>query len=246
MGRRQGAMIDRHLAKLRARGEVSAEEEQAIRSAVSEIRDLRADVTIAAAHVEQDHSSILLDGWLCRFKDLRGGQRQVTELHVAGDFADLHSFTLKYLDHDVMTLTPCRVAIVPHDDLRRITEQFPRLTRLYWFSTNVDAAIHREWEVSLGRRTARARLASLLSELQLRLSIVGLADETGYDLPLTQTDIAECTGLTNVHVNRTLRDLREEGLVEFAAGRVTILDRAALWSAGEFDPRYLYLDPRPR
>lgn len=239
-------MIERHLAKLRAHGEVSAEEEQAIRSAVSEYRDFPADCTVIPAHIEQDHSTLVLDGIMCRYKDLRSGQRQITELHVAGDFADLHSFTLKYLDHDVMTLTPCRAALVPHANLRRITEQLPRLTRLYWFGTNVDAAIHREWELSLGRRTARARLASLLSELQVRLQIVGLADETGYDLPLTQTDLAECSGLTNVHVNRTLRELREDGLIEFQAGRVTVHDRAALWRAGEFDPSYLYLDKRPR
>ncbi len=239
-------MIDRHIAKLRARADISAREEEAIRSAVSGYRDHAADQTIVAAYVEQDHSLLLIDGIMCRYKDLRGGQRQITQLHVAGDFPDLHSFTLKYLDHEVMTLTPCRVAVVPHDNLRRMTEQFPRLTRLYWFSTNMDAATHREWELSLGRRSARARVAMLLSELHIRFQIVGLADETGYDLPLTQTDLGESTGLTNVHVNRTLRELRESGLVEFQAGRVAILDREGLWQAGEFDPRYLYLDRQDR
>jgi len=234
-------MIERHLAKLRARGDLSQEEEQAIRAAISEYRDYPADCTIIAAGVEVDHSTLLLDGFMCRYKDLRNGQRQITELHVPGDFADLHSFTLKYLDHDIMTLTPCRAAIVPHENLRRITEQFPHLTRLYWFGTNVDAAIHREWELSLGRRTARGKLAALFCELQLRLQVVGLADEQGYDLPLTQTDLAECTGLTNVHVNRTLKELREAGLVEVQGGRVAILNLADLRRAGEFDPRYLYL-----
>jgi len=237
-------MIERHFAKLRARHDVSREEEEAIRSAVSEYREFPADKIIIPAHMVQDHSTLLLDGLMCRYKDLRNGQRQITELHVPGDFADLHSFTLKYLDHDVMTLTPCLAAFVPHDRLRRITEQFPRLARLYWFATNLDAAIHREWELSLGRRPARARLAALFCELQLRLQVVGLADESGYDLPMTQTDLGECMGLTNVHVNRTLRELREERLVEIQAGRVTILDRASLWRAGEFDPRYLYLDKR--
>ena len=235
-------MIERHLTKLRARGEVSAEEEAAIRSAVSEIRDHPADFVTAHAFVQQDHSTILLDGIMCRYKDLQNGQRQITQLHVPGDFADLHSFTLKYLDHDVMTLTPVRIAIVPHENLRRITETLPHLTRLHWFSTNVDAAIHREWELSLGRRTARARIAMLLSELQVRLALVGLADENGYALPLTQTDLGECTGLTHVHVNRILRELRMEGIVELQSGWVTIPDLAALWRAAEFDPRYLYLD----
>jgi CRP-like cAMP-binding protein len=239
-------MIERHLAKLRARGEVSLEEETAIRSAVTDVREHPADAVIAHAFVEQDHSTILLDGFMCRYKDLRSGHRQITELQVAGDFVDLHCFTLKYLDHDLMTLTPARVAIVPHENLRRITETLPRLTRLYWFSTNLDAAIHREWELSLGRRTARARVAMLLSELQVRLEIVGLADKSGYDLPLTQTDISECTGLTSVHVNRTLREMREEALIDLHGGRVTIPDLGALWGVAEFDPRYLYLDQRER
>ncbi|WP_235528239.1 Crp/Fnr family transcriptional regulator [Sphingomonas sp. Leaf231] len=196
---------------------------------------------IVPAFVVQHHSTLLLDGILCRYKDLHDGQRQITELNVAGDFADLHSFTLKYLDHDVMSLTPCRVALVPHDALQAITERFARLARTYWFSTNLDAAIHREWEVSLGRRTARARVAMLLCELFERLRIVGLVTGDGYDLPLTQADVAECTGLTGVSVNRVLRDLREGGLATFNGGRVRILDRDGLRQVAEFDPRYLYL-----
>ena len=237
-------MIERHFAKLRARGPLTDEEEQAIRRAVVEVRRHPADAVIVRAFETQDHSTLLLDGILCRYKDLRNGQRQITELHVAGDFADLHSFTLKYLDHDVLSLTPCQVAVVPHDALRTMTERLPSLARHYWFSTNLDAAIHREWELSLGRRTAFARVAALISELHQRLLLVGLASETGYDLPLTQTDLAECLGLTNVSVNRVLRDLRDGKLARFGQGRVTILDRPGLWQAAEFDPRYLYLGYR--
>jgi len=183
---------------------------------------------------------------MCRYKDLAGGQRQIAELHVAGDFADLHSFTLKRLDHNVLTLTPCRIAVVPHERIAEITERLPHLTRVLWFATNLDAAIHREWELSLGRRSALARVAHLFCELQVRLGIVGLADETGYDLRLTQTDIAECLGLTSVHVNRTLKELRESGLVEFRNWRVRILDRKELERVAEFAPDYLYLERRVR
>ncbi len=239
-------MISRHLMKLRARDEISAEEEKAIRSAVSEEREYRADHTFIRAGEEISFSTLLLDGILCRYKDLKNGQRQISELHVAGDFADLHSFTLKYLDHNMMTLTPCRVALVPHERLREITEAYPHLTRVYWFATNLDAAIHREWELSLGRRSAVARVAHLFCELQMRLGIVGLADESGYALPLTQTDLAECLGLTAVHVNRTLKELREGGLVEFRGGRVDLTDLAGLRRVAEFDPAYLYLDGKRR
>jgi len=234
-------MIEAHLLKLRARDTVSSEEEQAIRDAIGEIREFPADHVIIRAGELLHFSTMLLDGVICRYKDLRDGGRQITELHVAGDFADLHSFTLKVLDHNIMALTRCRVALVPHENLERITESFPHLTRLYWFTTNVDAAIHREWEVSLGRRNAIARLAALFCEMHARLEVVGLTDGMSYTLPLTQADIAECTGLTPIHVNRTLRELRERGLVQFKSGRLTISDWQGLAAVGEFDPSYLYI-----
>ena len=239
-------MIEKHLMKLRARDALTPEEEQAVRDAVAEYRDYPADKTFIRAGQVLDHSTILLDGIACRYKDLRNGERQITELHVAGDFADLHSFSLKRLDHNIMMLTQCRVAIVPHKRLEAITEKLPHLTRVYWFATNLDAAIHREWELSLGRRTALARVAHLLCELHVRLGIVGLVDELSYDLPLTQTDLAECLGLTSVHVNRTLKELRERGQVEFRDRRVTINDLAALRRTAEFTEDYLYLERRPR
>jgi len=235
-------VIERHLLKLRARDIVSPEEEQAIRDSIGEVRSLSADEIIVHAGRLMTFSVMLLDGLMCRYKDLSDGQRQITELHVAGDFADLHSFTLKRLDHSVMTLTPCRVALVPHEKLEQITERYPHLTRLYWFTTNMDAAIHREWEVSLGRRTALSRIATLFCEIKIRLEIVGLTDGLSYDFDLTQTDLAECVGLPPIHVNRTLKELRERGLVQFKSGRVTIHDWDGLARVAEFDPAYLYLE----
>ena len=238
-------MIERHLLKLRARAPVGEDEEQAIRDAVGEVRTYPADHVVIRAGQRIEASTLLLDGIMCRYKDLSEGQRQITELHVSGDFVDLHSFTLKRLDHNIMTLTPCRVAMVPHEKLGQITERFPHLTRLYWFTTNMDAAIHREWELSLGRRTALSRIAALFCEMRLRLEVVGMTEGETYALPLTQTDLAECLGLTPIHVNRTLKELREQGLVQFKSGRVTILDWDRLRDVAEFDPAYLYLGPIP-
>ena len=235
-------MIERHLMKLRARDTVSAEEEQAIRELVAEVRNVPADNTLIHAGQVLSHSVLLLDGILCRYKDLSEGQRQITELHAPGDFADLHSFTLKRLDHSVMSLTPARIAIIPHERLERITERLPHLTRLYWFTTNLDAAIHREWEVSLGRRSAISRIAAIFCEMKLRFEIVQMTDGMSYNFDLTQTDLAECVGLTPIHVNRTLKELREQGLVQFRSGRVTIQDWDGLTEVAEFDPAYLYLE----
>jgi len=235
-------VIERHLLKLRARDTVSPEEEQAIRDSISEVRTVPADHNVVLAGTVLHHSVLLLEGIMCRHKDLSEGQRQITELHVPGDFADLHSFTLKRLDHSIMTLTPCRYAIVPHERLERITERLPHLTRLYWFTTNLDAAIHREWEVSLGRRSAISRISALFCEMKLRFEIVEMTDGLSYDFDLTQTDLAECVGLTPIHVNRTLKELREQSLVQFRSGRVTIQNWDGLTRVAEFDPAYLYLE----
>lgn len=238
-------MITVHLKKLRRRTEISAEEERAIRDAVAETREVASDNILVHSGEELNSSLILLNGWMARCKDLQSGERQVTELHVAGDFADLHGFVLKKLDHDVMTLSDCTVAVVPHERILKITERFPRLARAYWFSTNVDAAIHREWALSLGQRPAIGRMAHLFCELHARLEAVGRTEGDGYEFPLTQRELAECLGLTVVHANRTLQELRRRSLVRFANRHVKILDRPGLESLAEFDPTYLYLERRP-
>lgn len=239
-------MIEKLLMKLSARDEVSAEEEAALREVVGEPVDVRSDRTVIRVGQELNESTLLLEGLMCRYKDLADGGRQISELNVAGDFVDLHSFTLKRLDHNIMTLTPCRIAPAPHEKLKRITEQFPHLTRLLWFSTNLDAAIHREWMLSLGRRSAVERTAHLFCELFIRFEIVGMTEGNRYRLPITQTDLAECLGLTAVHVNRTLKVLREQGLVEFRSRTVIIHDMDGLKRIAEFSPTYLSLEKRPR
>src|SRR5206468_4584486 len=125
-------LIDAFLAKLRARDDVSAAEEAAMRGAVAEVRTVPDRHILIRRKEELTVSTLLLEGWMARARDLRAGHRQITELQIAGDFVDLHSFTLKRLDHDVITLSPCRIAVVPHDNLREISEEQPHLTRLMW------------------------------------------------------------------------------------------------------------------
>jgi CRP-like cAMP-binding protein len=239
-------LIDAFLAKLRARDEVSAKEEAAIRDAVADVRTVPDRQIFVRRGEELTVSTLLLEGWMARARDLRAGQRQITELHIAGDFVDLHSFTLKQLDHEVITLSRCRIAVVPHENLRKITEEHPHLTRVLWLMTDIDAAIHREWAVSVGRRSAMSRVAHLMCELLLRLQVIGRASDASYDLPLSQAELSECLGLTPVHTNRTLQEMRRRGLIELVPGRVTIPDLEALKKIGEFDPMYLYLERRPR
>jgi CRP-like cAMP-binding protein len=239
-------MIEAHLKKLRARDTISTEEEQAVRALIGNVIEVKQDKTLVRHGEELNQSMLLLSGWLARAKDLPSGQRQIAELHVPGDFADLHGFSLKYLDHDVITITRARVAIVPHERLQQMTERFPHLSRVYWAMTNIDAAIQREWTLSLGRRSAIARMAHLLCELNVRLGLVGLTEGSSFEFPLTQVEFGECLGLTSVHVNRTLQELRRRGLIELQSRRVTIFDLEALKAVAEFDDAYLYLDRRPR
>jgi CRP-like cAMP-binding protein len=239
-------MIEAHLAKLRARDEISLEEENAVRALPSEVIEVPPDRTLIRRGQELENSMLLLSGWMARVKDLPTGERQIVELQVAGDFTDLHGFTLKRLDHDVISLSKCRVALVPHKRLKALTENFPHLTRMYWLLTNIDAAIHREWAALLGRSSAIVRMAYLFCEMNLRLSVSGLSNGNSYELPLTQAELGECLGLTSVHVNRTLQELRRSGLVELERQRLDIIDLEKLKAIAGFDPGYLYFDKRPR
>lgn len=237
--------MDSHFRKLKRRHELSAAEEAAIRDMASEFRRVGPDQVVVQAGQALQDSSLLLDGWLARVKDLRSGARQFTGLHVPGDFADLHGFTLKRLDHDIVSLTECQLAIVPHARLKDLLQRHPRLAGIYWFQTNLDAAIHREWIVSMARRSALARVAHLLCELSARLEVAGLSDGQSFDFPMTQNELADCLGLTTVHVNRTIQELRKRGLIQLDRRRVTLLDSAAFKSVAEFDDSYLYLEKLP-
>jgi CRP-like cAMP-binding protein len=239
-------MIESLLLKLRQRDDVSAEEEKALRDSFDSIEEVPARKTVVRRGEPLKRSILLLEGLMCRYKDLRNAQRQITALHFPGDFLDLHGFTLRHLDHDVMAIAASRIATVRHERLNEITEQYPHLTRLLWFTTNLDAAMHREWEVSLGQRTGAASAAQLFCEIHARLEVVGRVEGNSFRLPMNQSELGECLGLTVVHTNRVLRDLRERGLLEFSRGRVVIPDLRKLQAFAEFDPTYLYLEKAPR
>lgn len=208
--------------------------------AISEIKTFAARQIIARAGEPLDQSTLLIEGIMSRYLDDRNGLRQLVAIHLPGDFLDLHAFPLKVLDHDVATLTPATVAIVPHAELETIAEEMPQLVRKLWFATLLDAAIHRAWLFRLGRLDATGRVAHFLCETNARLFSAGLSDGRRFALGLTQADLAEICGLTTVHVNRVMRQLREEKLCIFRSSLVEILDPARLAARGQFNPAYLY------
>lgn len=189
--------------------------------------------------VPASHSTLLLDGFIARVID-DDGSRHIVGLQVPGDFVDLHAFALKRLDHDIVTIGPAMLGYVPHARLAQILREEPHLTRILWFSTLLDAAIHREWILKLEQLKAEERLAHIMCELWHRLNFVGLADPHGFNMPLLQTHLANACGTTAVHINRVIKALRQKGLLEINRGRVTFPDRAALERYALFKPDYLY------
>jgi len=189
---------------------------------------------------------LMVDGWACRYKTLPDGRRQVVAFFVPGDFCDLNVYVLKEMDHSIGAITRLSVADISRDDMDALTTNYPRITQGLWWEALVNAAIQREWTLNIGQRTAYERIAHLLLELFLRLRTVGLTNGISCDLPLTQTDLADATGLTAVHVNRTLQELRRDGLIVLEKRRLTIPGIEALMTAAMFNPNYLHLDHEGR
>jgi CRP-like cAMP-binding protein len=191
-------------------------------------------------------STVLLEGFAARYKIQGDGRRRISSVHVSGDFVDLHSFLLRRMDHSVLALTRCKVIALPHDALQEITRANPHLTRVLWLSSVIDGAIHREWLTQMGMGEAVRRTAHLICELFVRLGKVGLAREDAFDLPLTQADVADMIGISHVHLNRVLSELRENGLAIWRGGTVLIGSWERLSSFAQFDPTYLNLVPTRR
>lgn len=239
-------MIEKLLVKLRLYDVLGQAEEDALRQTIGRVARFNRGDVIVHSRTELTQATILLSGFVYRFRDLSDGRRQAMELSVPGDFIDLHSVLMKRIDHEIGCLSPVKVVFVPHERLEALAVEFPHLARLLWLHTLIDAAIHREWIVSLGARSSVERMAHLFCEAAARLEPVGLGDLAGYPFPLTQADMAELLGLSLVHVNRTLRELRERDLVSFKDHKVQIRDWDGLVALAQFDPFYLGMNRRPR
>src|SRR3954464_15244705 len=189
---------------------------------------------------------LVLDGWACRYKQLPDGKRQIVSLFVPGDFCDLNVYVLKYMDHSIGAITRLKVAMISPDDMGELTTERPRITQALWWHELVASAIQREWTLNIGQRSAYERLGHLLVELYIRLNTVGRARDGRCDFPLTQNDLADATGLTSVHVNRTLQELRRDGLLELERKQLQILDLQRMMDVSMFNANYLHLEHEGR
>ncbi|SFJ22543.1 cAMP-binding domain of CRP or a regulatory subunit of cAMP-dependent protein kinases [Phyllobacterium sp. CL33Tsu] len=239
-------LIESLLLNLESRDIVSEEEKSLLRSIITRGRQFEIDEDLVREGSRPTYSTLMLEGFAARYKVLDDGSRQITSLHIPGDFVDLHAFPLKIMDHGIVALSPCRVAFADHNALKTVTETVPHLTRLLWLSTLIDGAIHREWIVAMGRRSKKAHLAHLICELYVRLQVVQLTNEQSFHLPLSQVELADVVGISVVHLNKTLQSLRREKLVTWINRTVTIVDWEALKEFAEFNPLYLNLSVEAR
>lgn len=227
--------------KLESIFSLSDEERQALSDLPVQVKEFAGDQIIMRQGDRPSRSFAILEGFAASFQITTEGKRQILAFHVPGDMPDLHSFHLHLLDYGVGTITACKMAFTQHQDLRELLACFPRLTDALWRKTLIDGAISRAWMTNLGQRPASARMAHHLCEMVVRLKVVGLAPDHTCDLPITQAVWADALGMSQVHVNRVLQELRKTKLIHLKGRTLTVLDWVGLTRAGEFDPSYLHL-----
>lgn len=228
----------------RARSALSEAERDRMEALVADTEVLEHGHRVIARGQTSDHSTMLIEGFMLRTL-VSDNRRHAVSFHVPGDFVDLHCFALQRLDHNIDCVGQVKVGYVPHDAIVQVMRDDPELARLFWFSTLLDAAMHREWIMKLEQLTAPRRIAHIFAEIWQRLEMVGLAQPDGFDTPLTQIDLADMCGATAIHVNRAIAELRKTGIADFRRGRVVVSDRDRLEEFGDFNPSYLYADEAP-
>lgn len=234
--------LERVVRRLETRATLDAEDRAAVRALPLTHRSLESSAYIVREGEAAEVCVLLLAGFAFRHKVTGDGERQIMSVHMPGEFLDLQNCLLGVADHNVQTLTRCEVASVPVAALRALAETRPRVGRAMWIDTLIDSAIFREWIVNVGRRNSISRISHLLCEFALRLEAAGLAEDRCYELPMTQEQLADCTGLTPVHVNRVLKELGRQGLISRDKRSVRILEWDRLQHIGDFNTRYLHLE----
>lgn len=235
------------LDRLTLRSVLSVEEQEALLSLPGELTTVAANRDFVRLGERVDRACLIVSGLAGRFGQTRNGERLITALHIPGDMADLHSVPLPNAATALNALTETVIYRVPHGDLHALGRRFPMLAEAFWRDCMVDAAILSEWALRNGRLPAKARIAHLICELSRRTAVAEGRDQVAFDWPLSQIQLADVTGLTSVHANRMLRELREEGVARIRDRRAEILDWNRLCSIAEFDDQYLQLNiPRER
>jgi CRP-like cAMP-binding protein len=221
---------------------LSAEERGALESLPMQVTELKTDQDIVRQGDRPSRCCLMLEGFACTYQVTGEGKRQIMAFHIAGDIPDLQSLHLKVLDNSLCTITHAKVGFIQHEAVRDLCLRYPRTAGALWRATLIDASVFRAWMANIGRRDAFNRIAHILCEHVVRMRAVGLAQGDECQVPITQNELADALGLTPVHVNRVLQDLRAAGLFTLKGGVLSILDWERLKETGDFDPTYLHLE----
>ena len=227
--------------KLQLWGPLSAADREAVLALPYEVEKADAGSYIVREGDQPTHSCLIISGFAFRQKLVADGGRSISAIHMRGDMVDLQNSLLGVADHSVQALTRCTLAFVPRDAVKALAFGVPSIGMAMWYDTLVDASIFREWIANIARRDAASRIAHLLCEFGVRLEAAGLGSKLAYELPMSQEQLADCTGLTPVHVNRTLRALEASGDITRSVRHVAIADWEKISSTADFAPAYLHL-----
>ena len=225
----------------RLRQNLSLDDLKYIEALVETVSDHGDTARLLARGTKTDRSTILIEGYIFRTVE-SGDKRFITGVHVPGDFVDLHGFALKRLDHNIDCVGSVKLGQVPHAAIAEVMANRPHLARLFWFSTLLDAAIHRKWVQTLEQLDAPRRIAHLYAELHTRLELIGRDFSRALRTPFTQFDMADMCGVSAIHANRAVGKLRELGIAEIRRGDLYTNDWDALKRYAQFNPDYLYGD----
>jgi len=236
------SVLDPMIRKLEYRQKLDAEDRAALLALPHKVKPLEQHDYIVRQGDRAEFSCVLLSGYCIRQKIVGNGHRQIVSIQMKGEMVDLQNSLLGTADHSVQMLTSGKIAMIPREEIVRIAFERPAVGRAMWIDTLVDGSIFREWVTNVGRRDARTRMAHLLCEFSLRLKLAGLGEQSNYELPMTQEQLADSTGLTPVHVNRTMKALEAERLIDRTSARsITIGDWRKLADVGDFQSGYLHL-----
>jgi CRP-like cAMP-binding protein len=235
------APIARFLSRLLHRSPLTQAEQIALLSLKGPISRHAAHRDVVSPGERVEHSCLIVDGLAGRFDQMANGKRQITALHLPGDMCDLHSVVVPTASWSITALSDVTVMQVEHKKLRELVESYPGIAMAFWRDAVADGSHLVKWVGNLGRKGAAARVAHIFCEIGMRMESAGLGERRSFNFPVTQEQLADAAGLTSVHTNRVLQELRGRNLLTFRAGKVEILDWDAFAREAEFDPAYLIL-----
>lgn len=228
------------IRKIRTHHPLTVEDQKRILDLPFKVRTLEPQAYSIREGDRPERCDVLLSGFAFRHKLTGDGSRQIMAIHIPGEALDFQNLFLEESDHNVQMLTRAVVAQIPRDALEKLVLENPNVGRAVLVFTLVEASIFREWVLNIGRRDARSRIAHLLCEFAYRVNAQGLAPSGIYELPMTQEQLADATGLTPVHVNRVLQALQRDGLMERDRRIIRFVDWDAMREVGDFNARYLH------